>query len=225
VLFRSKELTALPDLSSKPARVAIIFDYASQWAWEVQPQDVQFDYFRLVYEIYCGLRRIGLSIDILPPNADDFGNYEQVFIPGLFAWTEGLRTAIDGFTGEVVIGPRTGSRTDDFKLPTTLPPGFPGLKVTAVETLREDSPVALPAGGAVQIWRERMESDWDVVEADGDGRPVRLVRGQLTYGAGWPDAAALDRWLGGEPSDARYRDTKGGITSIDYLNATFSVLP
>lgn len=219
----AKELAAMPDLSAKPAPIAIVFDYASQWAWEVQPQDVQFDYFRLVYEVYCGLRRAGFSIDILPPTVTDFGGYEQVFIPGLFAWTEGLRAAIDGFAGALIIGPRTGSRTQDFRLPDTLAPGLPGLKVTAIETLRADCPVALPDGGAVQIWRERVESDWDVVEADPDKRPVRLSRGHLCYWAGWPDAEAMDRWLGGAPSDARYRDTLGGRTVINYLNATFNI--
>lgn len=217
------ELSSLPDLSAAPARTAIVFDYASQWAWEVQPQDVQFDYFRLVYDVYCGLRRAGHSVDILPPTTDDFGGYEQVFIPGLFAWNEDLRTAVDGFAGKVTLGPRTGSRTDDFRIPETLPPGLPGLKVTAIETLRGDTPVTLPDGGALQIWRERVESDWDVVEADAEGRPVRLSRGTLTYWAGWPDADAVDRWLGGAVSDVRYREVAGGRTAINYLNATFNI--
>lgn len=219
----AKELAALPDLSAKPARTAIVFDYASQWAWQVQPQDAQFDYFRLVYDLYCGLRRAGHSIDILPPMTQDFGDRDRVFIPGLFAWTDNLRAAMDGFSGEVIIGPRSGSRTDDFRIPDTLAPGLPGLKITAVETLRADAPVALPAGGAVQIWRERVESDWTVVEADADGRPVRLSNGKLIYWAGWPDVKALDRWLGGEVSDARHRETVGGVTSIDYLTASFDI--
>lgn len=219
----AKELAALPDLSPKPARVAIVFDYASQWAWEVQPQDRQFDYFRLVYDLYCGLRRAGHSVNILPPTTQDFGDRDRVFIPGLFAWTDDLRAAMDGFAGEVVMGPRSGSRTDDFRIPDTLAPGLPGLKVTAIETLRADTPLDLPDGGAVQIWRERVESAWAFVEVDADGRPVRLSNGNLTYWAGWPDAEALDRWLGGETSDARYRETVGGVTSIDYLGASFSL--
>lgn len=221
----AKELTALPDLSIEPARHAIVFDYASQWAWEVQPQDVNFDYFRLVYDVYCGLRRAGHSVDILPPTTDDFAGYEHVYIPGLFAWTDALRTAMDGFAGEIIIGPRTGSRNDDFRIPDTLPPGLPGLKVTAVETLRGDTPVALPDGGEVQIWRERVESDWDVIETDVDERPVRLSRGALTNWAGWPDAEALDRWLGGNTSELRHRDVAGGRTEIDYLKATFDIKP
>lgn len=221
----AKELTALPDLAPKPGRTAIVFDYSSQWAWQVQPQDMQFDYFRLVFDLYCGLRRAGHSVDILPPTTQDFGGRDRVFIPGLFAWNDNLRAATETFVGDVIIGPRTGSRTEDFRIPDTLPPGLPGLKVTAIETLRADTPVALPDGGAVQIWRERTESDWDVVEADADGRPVRLSNGSLTYWAGWPDAAALDRWLGGEVSGVRYRDTVGGRTAINYKAATFSVKP
>jgi beta-galactosidase len=223
VVSLAKELAAMPDLSAKPARVAIVFDYASQWAWEVQPQDTQFDYFRLIYDLYCGLRRAGHSVDILPPTITDFGDRDRVFILGLFAWPQALRAAVYGFSGDVVMGPRTGSRTDDFKIPQTLPPGLAGLKVTAVETLRADAPVTLSDGGAVQIWRERVESAWDVMETDEDGRPVRLSNGHLTYWAGWPDAQALDRWLGGVALDARRRKTVGGVTSIDYLTASFTV--
>ncbi|GHB03717.1 beta-galactosidase [Algimonas arctica] len=221
----ANELAGLPNLSIKAARTAIVFDYASQWAWEVQPQDAQFDYFRLVYDLYCGLRRAGHSVDILPPTTTDFGDRDRIFIPGLFAWPQALRAAVYGFSGEVVMGPRTGSRTDDFKFPMTLPPGLAGLKVTAVETLRADAHVTLQDGGMIQIWRERIESTWDVVEADLDGRSVRLSNGHLIYWAGWPDAAALDRWLGGTASDARHRETVSGATSIDYMTASFSVSP
>jgi beta-galactosidase len=49
------------------ADVAIVFDYASAWAWEIQPQGREFDYFRLVFEFYRTLRRLGLSVDFLPP--------------------------------------------------------------------------------------------------------------------------------------------------------------
>jgi beta-galactosidase len=215
----AKELATVPDLSATPARTAIVFDYASQWAWEVQPQDAQFDYVRLVFDLYCGLRRTGLSVDILPPNVTDFGDRDCVFIPGLFAWTDRLRRAVSQFDGEVILGPRTGSRTDDFHIPTTLPPGLSGLRVTAVDTLRADALMALPDGGCLQIWRERVDSRWTVVEADATGHPVRLQNGSMTYWAGWPDATALDRWLGGEDRSDRVRQTRSGPVRIDYRRA------
>ncbi|MEL6686148.1 MAG: beta-galactosidase [Pseudomonadota bacterium] len=222
VALLAQDLNDLPDLRSKDADVAIIFEYASQWAWEVQPQDAQFDYFRLVFEVYCELRRTGRSVDILPPETSDFGDRKQVFIPGLFAWTDALREAIERFDGEIIIGPRTGSRTKDFHIPDSLPPGLDGVKVTAVETLREDSPLALPQGGGLQIWREQIESDWSVLEADENDRPVRLQKENLTYWAGWPDAEALDRWLGVPSDGPRLRETVSGTVAIDYREASVS---
>jgi len=179
-----------------PTAVAIVFDYASQWAWEVQPQDKNFDYFRLILDVYTGLRKRGFDrIDILPPNTTDFGDRQAVFIPGLFAWTDALRKAMDRFDGDIIAGARTGSRTEDFHIPNTLPPGLEGIKVTSVETIRPDSSVALKDGGTIQIWSEILETDWDVRKLTTQGKPAVVSRGNITYWAGWPDEAALEDWL------------------------------
>ncbi|GLQ21412.1 beta-galactosidase [Algimonas porphyrae] len=189
------ELDRLPGDELPPARVAIVFDYASQWAWEVQPQDRQFDYFRLVFDIYCGLRRAGLAVDILPPSANNFGDRDLVFIPGLFAWTDALRGVMQNFTERTILGPRTGSRTEDFSVPDDLPPGLSGITVSAVETLRPEAPIELAEAGSLQIWSEQVSTDWVVLERALDDRPVRLRQGTLDYWTGWPDAKALDRWI------------------------------
>ena len=49
----------MPDVSTARADAALVFDYASAWAWETQPQGRDFSYFRLVFETYRGLRRLG----------------------------------------------------------------------------------------------------------------------------------------------------------------------
>lgn len=227
----ARELASFGDLSAVAADVAIVLDYASQWAWEVQPQDAQFDYFRLVFEIYCGLRRAGLSVDILPPTTESFGDRSLVLIPGLFAWTDPLRLALSNFDRQIVVGPRTGSRTDNFRIPDDLPPGLESIKVIAVDTLRADASEKLTDGGAVQIWRERVESDWTILESTRDGHPVRLRRDNTHYWAGWPDKEALDRWLDNLlGSDARnvdrtrLRRTAGGEIKIDYQGASVTRL-
>lgn len=229
----AEELADLPDFSVPQADVAIVFDYASHWAWEVQPQDHQFDYFRLVYDLYCGLRRAGLSVDILPPTEKDFGSRKAVFIPGLFAWSNTLCKAMDCFDGRLIIGPRSGSRTEDFRVPDSLPPGLEGIMVTAIDTLRPDAPIPLERGGHLMIWREIVESDWTVLEGDEDGQPIHLQSGDRHYWAGWPDVTALDRWVGetlpklaGKRSeDTRYRQTVSGRTEIDYLKSSWSLRP
>ena len=67
----------------RTADVALVFDYASAWAWEIQPQGRDFSYFRLVFDIYRGLRRLGLNVDILPPDTADLSAYKLVLAPGV----------------------------------------------------------------------------------------------------------------------------------------------
>ncbi len=77
------EIAALGDLKPAAAPVALIFDYESAWAWTTQPQGADFDYFRLTFSFYRALRRLGLSVDILPPATTDLSVYRLVLIPGL----------------------------------------------------------------------------------------------------------------------------------------------
>jgi beta-galactosidase len=223
----SKVIETIENMSTKPAPVAIVFDYTSQWAWETQPQDENFDYFRLCYDIYVALRRLGLSIDILPASVETLNQYQLVFIPGLFAWPDALKAAIDQTDAKIVLGPRTGSRTEHFAFPEGLPPGLDGLKVTAVDGLRADSPVTLKGGGNIQIWREALETDWDIVEQTSAGDAVRVAREHLTYWAGWPDETAALRWTreacdtagitkSAMPNALRRRDFNGGYALINY---------
>lgn len=188
------ELSELSSYEMQTAKVGLVFDYQSAWAWETQPQGRDFDYFRLVYDVYRGLRRLGVSVDILPPHTNDFGQRDLVCIPGLFAWTDALRTALKTFEGHVLIGPRTGSKTDAFQIPEDLPPGIPGFmcKVVAVESLRPSAPVALEDGGAFHIWRELTETSETVCERCVDGHPALISAGNTFYLTGWPDDTTMD---------------------------------
>ena len=193
----AKEFSNIPDYDMQAASVGLVFDYASAWAWETQPQGQDFDYFRLVYDMYRGFRRLGLSVDILPPSCRDFGDRKLVCIPGLFSWTAELTEAIEGFSGTVLAGPRTGSKTDEFKTPDALPPNLPGLelKVTAVESLRPSAKIALNGGGHFHIWREFAQSHTQPDDTTADGHPALISQGNVTYLAGWPDDTAMTRIL------------------------------
>ncbi|MGB0906378.1 MAG: beta-galactosidase [Maricaulaceae bacterium] len=194
----AKEISEVPALETRPSSVGLVFDYQSAWAWDTQPQSQGFDYFRLVYEAYRALRRLGLSVDILPASCSDFGDKKLVLIPGLFAWTKALEDAIKGFDGQVLIGPRSGSKTSDFSIPKNLPPNIKDFacKVTAVDGLRPSGNVPLAKGGAFQIWREEIETGESIVETTKDGRPALIAKGNLHYLAGWPDDEAMARIIG-----------------------------
>jgi len=194
----AKEISNFPEFESKTASVAIIFDYASAWAWDTQPQGRDFDYFRLVYAFYCGLRGLGLSVDILPPDIDDFGERKLVLIPGLFTWNKRIKTAIKTFKGQVLIGPRTGSKTKDFQIPENLAPDMDDnfdAQVTSVESLRPSAPIRLSQGGAFQIWRDCVTTTEHIVEKTDDGWPALITRANISYLCGWPDENAMHRML------------------------------
>ena len=119
-------------------------------------------------------------------------------IPGLFAWTDALKDALRTFEGQVLIGPRTGSKTDEFQIPDGLPPALPenllDLKVLRVESLRPDTPIPIEGGGAFKGWREFTEGGEVELRCE-DGEPALSTRGGLSYLAGWPDGDLLERIL------------------------------
>ena len=193
----ARELAQMPDVGTARADVALIFDYASDWAWEIQPQGRSFSHFWLVFHVYKGLRRLGLNVDILPPDTADLSGYRLVLAPGLFTLSDPLKSALKAHRGTAILGPRTNSKTPDFAIPVPLPPALPGLDavIARVESLPPDVPVPLAQGGAFINWREKLEGGAEVVEAAEDGWPALVAAGRLHYLAGWPDEAALTRIL------------------------------
>lgn len=194
----AREIAAMPDVGTAPGTVALVFDYESAWAWEVQPQGADFDYFRLCFAFYRAMRRLGLDVDVVPPSTADLSPWRVVAIPGLATLPDALAGAIARHDGRVLVGPRTNAKTADFAIPVPLPPNLPGLdaRVARVESLPPNVAVGLPAGGAFRHWREVLEGTAHVVEETADGLPARMRAGAIDYLGGWPDAAALARILG-----------------------------
>ena len=193
----ARELAEMPDVTRTQAKVGLVFDYASDWAWATQPQGRDFSYFGLAFDMYRGLRRLGLDVDILPPDTADLSGYALVLAPGIATISAPLMAALTAFQGTALLGPRTNAKTAEFAIPLPLPPSLPGLDavVARVESLPPDVTVPLQGGGAFHRWREKLEGAAEVVESTQDGLPALLRAGGLHYLCGWPDAAALDRIL------------------------------
>lgn len=208
---------------------ALVFDYESAWAWETQPQGRDFDYFRLVFDIYKGLRQLGLNIDILPPDASDLSAYKLVLAPGLATLSRALTGALAAHEGVAVVGPRSNAKTAEFAIPVPLPPNLPGLDCTVarVESLPPDAAVPLQGGGAFVHWFEELEGGCEVLVETGHGHPALVAANGLWYLAGWPDEAALLRLLRDAataaglafeelPQGLRRRDTQGHRVWVNY---------
>ncbi|MEM9852948.1 MAG: beta-galactosidase, partial [Pseudomonadota bacterium] len=189
------ELTTMPEAGTGAAQAALIFDYESAFAWEAQPQGRDFDYFHLVYEVYRALRASGLDIDILPPGRNDYSGYALIFAPGLCHVDKALMAALSGSGAQVVLGPRAALKDPELSIALPLGPAIPGLdaKVTHLESLPPNHPIALQDGGAIWKWFEHLEGGAEALELTSDGRPAMVGVGNMHYLAGWPDAQALIR--------------------------------
>jgi beta-galactosidase len=189
----AREIAALPEVGDATAPVALVFDYESAWAWAAQPQGADFDYFRLCFDFYRALRRLGVDVDILPPDAADLSRWRLVLAPGLFTLSAPLRAALSSCPGVTLFGPRANARTPDFALPAALPPDLPGLdvRVARLESLPPEAVVALEGGGCFRRWAEELEGAAAVLRRRADGSPALVGQGGLRYLGGWPDDATL----------------------------------
>jgi beta-galactosidase len=215
----ARELVEAPEVGTARGDVALVFDYASAWAWAVQPQGRDFDFWRLAFAAYRACRRAGLNVDILPPDAGDLSAYRLVLAPGLMALSGPLRAALGRHDGLALLGPRTDTKTPALAIPVPLGPQVPGLEVTVTlaESLPPDAAEPLEQGGAFRHWVEHLEGAAPVVERMANGRPA-VMGERVRYLAGWPDDAAWDRILRGMavkagltvtpmPEGLRLRDT------------------
>ena len=193
----ARELAEAPDAGCAPGDVALVFDYASAWAWQTQPQGRDFDYFRLCFAFYRAARALGLNVDIIAPDTRDLSPWRLVLVPGLFHLGDGLRDALGAYQGRALLGPRTNARDSDFRIPVPLPPALPGmdLRVTRVESLPPQVAIPLPGGGALRHWREDVEGSATPVQHDSEGQVLRARAGALDYLTGWPDDDGLQHLL------------------------------
>ncbi len=178
----ARELAAMPDVARTQAKVALVFDYASDWAWATQPQGRDFSYFGLAFDMYRGLRRLGLDVDILSPDTADLSGYALVLAPAIATISAPLMAALTAFQGTALLGPRTNAKTTEFAIPLPLPPNLPGLDavVARVESLPPDVSVALQGGArstaGAKSWKGRQRSS----SAAKTACPLCCARGDCT---------------------------------------------
>ncbi|WP_208348064.1 beta-galactosidase [Pseudaestuariivita rosea] len=186
------EIETLPDTGTATADVALIFDYPSAWAWQVQPQGADFDYFRLTFAFYKALRVNGLNIDIVPSTTTDLSAYKLVLAPGILSLPDGLITALTQFDGTAILGPRTNTKTPNLSIPTPLGPNIPGLdvRITHTESIPPSADIPLENGRMVH-WFEHLEGAADVALKTKTGAAAMVRNSGLHYLAGWPDPDTL----------------------------------
>ncbi len=197
-------------VETRRADVALVFDYESAFAWKIQPQGWNFSYFDIVLNFYEGLRRLGLNIDIAPPTPEALLGRKLIIAPALFSSSEALAQAMEASGAVILLGPRSGSKTQDFQIPPELPPGafrnLVGISVCRVESLRPGGSIMVdPAADTMfQCWREIVAAGdaAEIVLRCRDGEPALTRRERFYYLAGLPNDFLRDAILRGLSEEA-----------------------
>lgn len=170
------------EAAAAAAAVALVYDYASFWAWAIEPYsgswdassasyaDGVLDGFDLLYTFYSALRRLGLAVDVVGPDqlaSGDLSGYKMVVVPSMPIVPAALDAALASYdAGAVVFGPRSAALTADFAYAPGLQPAAGPLRerlpmrVTRVETPPEYANSSVEYGGVeygITYWEEWVE--------------------------------------------------------------------
>ena len=217
----NSEINSLGIIEQKDAHIALIFDYQSQWAWEIQPQAADFDYFREVFDTYSCLKKLGVDVDVCSSNDPNLNKYKIIFAPSLFSTNE----ILENCSGHLVLGPRFNSKTTEFKIPNPLPPNVMGLDVIVerVETLRSNMSRPLKGAGSVIRWIEDISHNATVLDETKDGAPIILQQNNKTYLAACLDLTAKNKLFKKLLKDQgiNYREMPEGVRQRSTKNHKF----
>ena len=194
----AQELARLKLDAVIPAKVAIVYDYQAAWTIGIQPHASDFSYLDFVLRFYRAFRRLGLNVDVVSQGTS-LDPYRVVAIPSLPIVEPGLVESLKRFQGQVLIGPRTGSKTTDFQIPQELPPGplkeLIPITVQRVESLPYFAPISLNWNSTLyqcHLWLERVRTDLMPFIRLPDGQGVAYRHRKISYLASMPDQALLD---------------------------------
>lgn len=185
------------DATNSIAPIALIFPYEAKWLLDIQPQGANFDYLEWVFECYSALRQLGLNIDIISPEAA-LASYQAVVIPSLPILSDGLIQRLKAFTGQLFIGPRSGSKTQDYQIPDNLPPGLLQallpIQISRVESLRPglQEPIQWQQQQFYsKRWREHIDTTLTPLAQFSDGTGAVYQQQNIRYLATWPEPKLL----------------------------------
>ena len=118
----AEEINKTPASKTEQADVALIFSYDAQWIFETHSQGAGWSYQKLCYEWYAALRIFGLNVDFVPPGRSLDG-YKLIVAPSLPYVSNDALAALKKATGQILLGPRSGSKTESLQIPPNLAPG------------------------------------------------------------------------------------------------------
>ncbi len=202
------DIALLGPVGAMPRTVALVFSYPGDWVTQIEPHGAGQRALRQAFDYYSALRRMGLDVDIVSPDAALDG-YALVVLPCVPIVDDALVGRLAACGAQMVIGARSGSKTDELAIPADLAPGplqaIVPVKVTRVESLRPGMGADGASDGTswrVQGWVEDIRSRLTGEMATDTGVPTLWRAGAIRYVAAQGDAAYLNALLGAAAHDA-----------------------
>jgi beta-galactosidase len=210
----SKELDALGDVLTGATVIspaALLHDYDSRFALQVQPTNPSLAYEETAQRHYEALRTLGIGVDVISPETD-LSPYRLVTAPNLYVVDDALVATLRAYAeggGTLVLAPRAGVKdrcnvVPELPFPTLLA-DLAGVEVADVASLLDDDPVRISGvdgmpDGEFRGWFEQIEPKGARVlalYAEGDFAETPAVTvhsvgaGRVVYVAGVADPATL----------------------------------
>ena len=233
VVALGADLGVLAELAGSTARrahVAILFDWNSWWASELDshPSDL-LRYRRQAIAWYSAAVALGIEVDVIPATAvasEAFAGYDLVIAPMLYLVPERLADALGDWAragGHLVVGFFSGiANADDHVYTGGYPGAFRdllGVRVEEFGPLLPGTSATLDTGFAVTLWTENVAvgDDVDVLARFTDGPfpgvPAVTTRevgsGRASYVATNPDVDGLAALL------AQFASLSGVTSRLD----------
>ena len=196
------DVQSLPWQAPKAAPIALIYDYEASWMAQLDGQSEDFHHLRLILDVYKAVRKNGGSVDVVSTEADLSG-YKLIILPAVMYVSDDLAARLETSDAQILIGPRTGAKTQSFQLPETLAPGplqaLAGFCVEQVDALPASYPLSCSWNGQegqVKIWHERGSVTGHSEGSTEDGHPLMVHGNKASYLTGWLNAELLEAVIG-----------------------------
>jgi beta-galactosidase len=166
-----RELAGFADAlagATPAAGAAVLHDYDSRFALQIQPTNAALAYEETVQRHYEALRSLGVGVDVLSPLAD-LSRFRLVVAPNLYVVDEELAAALRRYVepgGTLVLAPRCGVKDRCNVAPEEPLPGLlgelAGVELVDIASVLDEGEArfagvdAIP-GGAFRGWYEQIE--------------------------------------------------------------------
>jgi beta-galactosidase len=144
------------------AHVALLHDYDSRFALQVQPANAALGHDAAVHGWYAALRRLGLGVDVVPTRSD-LSRYRILVVPSMPVVDELVAAQLTAYVesgGTLIVGPRAGVRDRSGAVPDRRAPAWLdrllGIEVTDIASSDEVVEVQGLIGGAFRGWFEEL---------------------------------------------------------------------